>query len=242
MAFIGLIPARYASTRFPGKPLAMIAGKPMIQHVYEQALTANLQQVAVATDDERIRQAVENFGGRVIMTADTHRSGTDRCGEAAAKLQLSDNDIVINIQGDEPFIRNIEINLLAKQFQNPETQIATLVKKVAPDEDPQNPNMVKVVFSQTGQALYFSRHSIPFHRERDFHGDYFKHIGIYAYRYPVLKQLVKLPASDLENAEKLEQLRWLENGYRISVAECFHENVAVDTPADLERILKLLDK
>lgn len=242
MAFIGIIPARYASTRFPGKPLAMIAGKPMIQHVYEQALTANLQQLAVATDDDRIRQAVEAFGGCVLMTSTEHRSGTDRCGEAASKLHLTDNDIVINIQGDEPFIRNTEINLLAEQFQNPETQISTLVKKVTPDEDPQNPNMVKVVFSKTGQALYFSRHSIPFHREKDFQGDYFKHIGIYAYRYPILKKLVQLPASDLENAEKLEQLRWLENGYHISVAECFHENVAVDTPEDLERILKLLEK
>ncbi|MCQ2285932.1 MAG: 3-deoxy-manno-octulosonate cytidylyltransferase [Bacteroidales bacterium] len=242
MAFVGLIPARYASTRFPGKPLALIDGKPMVQWVYEQAVKADLQKVAVATDDERIKKAVEDFGGVVVMTSTEHKSGTDRCGEAARILGLSDEDVVINIQGDEPFIRKEEINLLVSQFQSPETDIATLVKKVSENEDANNPNMVKVVFSNKGKAIYFSRFAIPFDRENVNNVLRYKHIGIYAYRYPVLKQIIKLPVSTLEATEKLEQLRWLENGFTISVAECFHENIAVDTPEDLQRILRQLNK
>lgn len=243
MSFVGLIPARYASTRFPGKPLALIGGKPMVQWVYEQASKSELSQVAVATDDERIRKAVEDFGGRVVMTSPDHRSGTDRCGEAARLLELTDDDIVVNIQGDEPFIRPDEINLLVRCFDNPDTDIATLVKKISPDEDPQNPNMVKVVFSSDNKAIYFSRYAIPFQRENTGNEIIrYKHIGIYAYRYPVLKRIIGLPVSSLEASEKLEQLRWLENGYTISVAECFHENIAVDTPEDLERVLRQLKR
>lgn len=243
MAFVGLIPARYASTRFPGKPLALIDGKPMIQWVYEQASHADLQKVAVATDDERIKKAVEDFGGLVVMTSPEHKSGSDRCGEAARRLGLTDNDVVVNIQGDEPFIRKEEINLLVSQFQEPETDIATLVKKVSAEEDANNPNMVKVVFSNKGKAIYFSRFAIPFQRESTTEAPVrYKHIGIYAYRYPVLKQIIQLPVSSLEATEKLEQLRWLENGYTIAVAECFHENIAVDTPEDLQRILLQLKK
>ncbi|MBP5710296.1 MAG: 3-deoxy-manno-octulosonate cytidylyltransferase [Bacteroidales bacterium] len=243
MSFVGLIPARYASTRFPGKPLALIGGKPMVQWVYEQASKSELRQVAVATDDERIRKAVEEFGGKVVMTSTEHRSGTDRCGEAARLLQLSDDDVVINIQGDEPFIRPDEINLLIRCFDDPTTDIATLVKKVADDENPQNPNMVKVVFSSKNKAIYFSRYAIPFQRENaEKEIVRYKHIGIYAYRYPVLKKIIALPVSSLEASEKLEQLRWLENGFSISVAECFHENIAVDTPEDLERVLRQLKR
>ena len=243
MSFVGLIPARYASTRFPGKPLALIGGKPMVQWVYEQASKSELRQVAVATDDERIRKVVEDFGGRVVMTSPDHRSGTDRCGEAARLLELTHDDIVVNIQGDEPFIRPDEINLLVRCFDDPDTDIATLVKRISPDEDPQNPNMVKVVFSSNNKAIYFSRYAIPFQRENTGNEIIrYKHIGIYAYRYPVLKRIIGLPVSSLEASEKLEQLRWLENGYTISVAECFHENIAVDTPEDLERVLRQLKR
>ncbi len=243
MSFVGLIPARYASTRFPGKPLALIGGKPMVQWVYEQASKSELRHVAVATDDERIRKAVEDFGGRVVMTSPDHRSGTDRCGEAARLLELTDDDVVVNIQGDEPFIRPDEINLLVRCFDDPDTDIATLVKRISPDEDPQNPNMVKVVFSSNNKTIYFSRYAIPFQRENIGNEVVrYKHIGIYAYRYPVLKRIIELPVSSLEASEKLEQLRWLENGYTISVAECFHENIAVDTPEDLERVQRQLKR
>ena len=215
----------------------------MVQWVYEQALKSELHSVAVATDDERIRQAVEGFGGNVVMTSPDHRSGTDRCGEAARMLKLTDDDVVVNIQGDEPFIRPDEINMLIQQFDSPDTDIATLVKKISTDENPDNPNMVKVVFSNKKRAIYFSRFAIPFQRETAADSDLarYKHIGIYAYRYPVLKQIITLPVSSLEAAEKLEQLRWLENGFSISVAECFHENIAVDTPEDLKRVLLQLE-
>ena len=238
MAFIGIIPARYASFRFPGKPLALIKGKPMIQWVYEQVNTAPLAKVVVATDDERIQKTVLDFGGQVVMTSSEHPSGTDRCGEAAHLLGLMDDDVVINIQGDEPFIRKEEIELLMAQFKSEQVRIATLVKKIdSTTEDVQNPNMVKVLFSQKHQAIYFSRFAIPFVRDVSMLSvNRYKHIGIYAYRYKTLKELILLPKSPLEEAEKLEQLRWLDNGYSISVAECFHENIAIDTPEDLLKI------
>ncbi|MCQ2280637.1 MAG: 3-deoxy-manno-octulosonate cytidylyltransferase [Bacteroidales bacterium] len=239
MAFIGVIPARYASTRFPGKPLALIHGKPMVQWVFERACQAGLQRVVVATDDERIRSAVEQFGGQAVMTSPHHQSGTERCAEVAESLCLADDDVVINIQGDEPYIRPEAINLLASQFQNPHVGIATLAKEFLSEENPQNPNMVKVVCSQSGRALYFSRSAIPYFRNQEVAPRFFKHIGIYAYRYEILKKIVKLPVSTLENAEKLEQLRWLDNDFEIYVRTCDYESIAIDTPEDLERAEKV---
>lgn len=235
MSFVGVIPARYASTRFPGKPLALIHGKPMIQWVFERSLQAKLQKVVVATDDERIRAAVENFGGAAVMTSPNHQSGTERCAEVAALLNLAPDDVVVNIQGDEPYIRPEAIDLLVSQFENPMVNIATLAKEFLPEEEPTNPNMVKVVFSKTGRALYFSRSVMPFYRNTEVPQVHYKHIGIYAYRYHVLKELVDLPVSVLENSEKLEQLRWLENDYEIFVRPSAYESVAIDTPEDLIR-------
>lgn len=232
---IGIIPARYASTRFPGKPLALIYGKPMIQHVYERASKASLDKVVVATDDIRIHDAVISFGGEVVLTKPTHPSGTDRCGEVAAKLQLSDEDIIVNIQGDEPFVRKEEINTLISLFENPEVEIATLIKPITQTEEIENPNKVKVVVSKQKRALYFSRFPIPY-RRGDVETSYFKHIGIYAYRQKTLQKIVQLPTSTLENCEKLEQLRWLENDISIYTAECYHESIAIDTPEDLQQI------
>lgn len=240
MAFVGIIPARYASTRFPGKPLALIDGKPMIQWVYERALTADLQKVVVATDDQRIFDAVKVFGGEVVMTASTHQSGTERCAEVADKLHLTSNDVIVNIQGDEPLIRSEAINQLTAQFQNSCVEIATLAKEFLPDENPNNPNMVKVVRSLTNRALYFSRSPMPYYRNEELVPCHFKHIGIYAYRYDVLKKIVELPVSSLENAEKLEQLRWLENDFAIYVSLCDYESIAIDTPEDLERLQRNL--
>lgn len=241
MGFIGVIPARYASTRFPGKPLALIHGKPMIQWVYERSKLAQLQRVVVATDDERIRVAVENFGGEAVMTSPDHQSGTERCAEVARLLKVNPDDVIVNIQGDEPFIRKESINLLISQFENPKVSIATLAKAFTPEEDPANPNMVKVVWSKSNQALSFSRSPIPYYRNDKVEKQYYKHIGIYAYRYDVLSQLVQLPLSELENAEKLEQLRWLENDFEIFVIPCQYESVAIDTPEDLVRAESVTD-
>lgn len=236
---IGIIPARYASTRFPGKPLANLNGKPMIQVVYEHVLASQLDKVVVATDDERIFNSVKRFGGDVVMTKATHPSGTDRCGEAAELLQLHDHDVVINIQGDEPFISTCEIRLLAKLFQRPEVNIATLVKPFHDSNEAQNPNKVKVALAKNGKALYFSRFAIPF--VRDIHcptPTYFQHLGIYAYRYKTLKELILLQPSSLEQCEKLEQLRWLENGYDIYTSECQYQGIGIDTPEDLASLNK----
>jgi len=249
---IGIIPARYASTRFPGKPLALIHNKPMIQHVFERCKEADLSEVFVATDDERIKNTVENFGGKVIMTNPNHASGTDRCAEAARILNLNAHDFVINIQGDEPFIRKEEINLLVNMIDNQNVQIATLAKPIANPEEYNNPNKVKVVFSNSNQALYFSRSPIPhnaFPKLQVASNELqplllspfsflpsHKHIGIYAYRNDVLQQITQLPVSKLEETEKLEQLRWLENDYTIHVSICHHESIAIDTPEDLEQL------
>jgi 3-deoxy-manno-octulosonate cytidylyltransferase (CMP-KDO synthetase) len=240
--FTAIIPARYASTRFPGKPLAQIAGKPVIQHVYEQ-VSRSIDNTIVATDDERILLAVRSFGGRAVMTSNAHRSGTDRCHEAAVKTG-SAGDIIINVQGDEPFIEPEQIELLKTCFDNPGTQIATLVKPFPPDVDQatlSNPNTPKVVLSSDGNALYFSRSVIPYHRDR--HPGrpvptYYKHIGIYAYRADILADIISLPRSPLEQAEELEQLRWLENGYRIRAAITCRETIGIDTPEDLERAIQ----
>lgn len=240
MKFVGIIPARYASSRFPGKPLADIGGKTMIQRVYEQ-VSALLDQVYVATDDERIYQAVEAFGGRVIMTSDQHRSGTDRCAEAMTKLPDQDFDVVINIQGDEPFVETSQLQSLMACFDTPDTQIATLVKPFSKQDAYDtlaNPNSPKVILNKQGEAIYFSRAVLPYLRgipQEEYlqHHTFYKHIGIYAYRKDVLKDLAALEATPLEKAESLEQLRWLENAYRIRTAITLVENVAVDTPEDL---------
>lgn len=237
----GIIPARYASSRFPGKPLAIIEGKPMIRLVYEQASKA-LENVFVATDDQRIYDAVVDFGGRVVMTSSEHRSGTDRCCEAAGiiRAQGISIDVVVNIQGDEPFIMPEQISLLADCFEDGEVKIATLVRKVRPDEDIFDPNQPKVILDKKGYALYFSRAAIPFLRDEPMSEwsskhIYYKHIGLYAYRTDTLIQIAALPQGDLEKAESLEQNRWLENGYRIKTALTIWENIGIDTPHDLEK-------
>ncbi|MFA9372506.1 MAG: 3-deoxy-manno-octulosonate cytidylyltransferase [Labilibaculum antarcticum] len=246
MKFLGVIPARYASTRFPGKPLADINGKPMIQKVYEQALKA-LEHVYVATDDERIEEAVKSFGGKVIMTSPNHQSGTDRIAEAAKlitrKLTI-DFDVVINIQGDEPFIQPDQINSLKSCFKNPSTEIATLIKKISNSDEIFDPNKVKVVTAKDHRALYFSRSPIPFvrgeNREKWLNNNtFFKHIGMYAYRFDSLMKISKLEQSDLELSESLEQLRWLENGYWIQTEITEHESIGIDTPEDLMRVKEM---
>lgn len=233
----GIIPARYASSRFPGKPLALINGKPMVQWVYERVQSSEVRDLVVATDDERIARCVQDFGGRVVMTSPDHASGTDRCGEAALSLEPNDNDVVINIQGDEPLISPKEIHLLASAFEDRSVQIATLVNPFTDVTVLQNPNVVKVVMAKNGNVLYFSRLPIPYLREGGTPPtQYYRHIGVYAYRYGVLKQIVQLPTSGLENSEKLEQLRWLENGYTIRALACDYQGIGVDTPEDLDNV------
>ena len=238
MKFIGLIPARYASTRFPGKPLALLAGKPVIQHVYEQAVKV-LDAVYVATDDERIYNKVLEFGGKAVMTSTEHHSGTDRIEEALKKVG-GDFDVVVNIQGDEPFIAQSQIETLCHCFEDEATQIATLGKPFECIEAVENPNSPKIVVDNRGYAMYFSRSVIPFVRgveRQEWLKKYpfLKHLGIYAYRTEVLKAITRLPQSSLELAESLEQLRWLENGYRIKVGITNVETVGIDTPEDLQR-------
>lgn len=238
MKFIGIIPARYASTRFPGKPLAMLGGRTVIQRVYEQ-VAAVLEEAYVATDDERIFKAVEEFGGRVVMTRQDHKSGTDRIEEAAEKIGTQ-ADAIINIQGDEPFIQKSQIETLKSLFENSETQIGTLGKKFESIEAATNPNSPKIVTDKNGFALYFSRSIIPYIRGKEQtewlqHFPFLKHLGLYAYRRDVLRQITQLPQSPLELAESLEQLRWLENGYRIRVGLTDVETVGIDTPEDLRR-------
>jgi len=232
---VGIIPSRYASTRFPAKPLVDIAGKSMIQRVYEQASKASsLNQVIVATDDQRIFDHVANFGGKVVMTSSEHQSGTDRCAEVLTSL--SDVDVIINIQGDEPFIEPEQINQLSACFENAETQIATLFKKIENEDDLLSDTVVKVNKTDLNKAINFSRK--PFHALQDS----YKHIGIYAYRAETLKTVSKLPQSANELAERLEQLRWLDNGFEIQLAETEHESNSVDTPDDLAKMLGLMEK
>ncbi|WP_448137940.1 3-deoxy-manno-octulosonate cytidylyltransferase [Sphingobacterium siyangense] len=243
MKFLGIIPARYASSRFPGKPLIDIEGKTMIQRVYEQVKkSTKLNDVVVATDDQRIAETVRSFGGEVVMTAEHHQSGTDRCAEVITNIE--GYDVAINIQGDEPFIDPTQIDLLANCFEDTTTQIATLVKEITAEEELFNVNIPKVVRNTKGEAIYFSRQTIPFLRavEKDQwlqKQTFYKHIGIYAYQVDTLKALTQLPISMLEEAEALEQLRWLENGYAIQTAITTHETVAVDTKEDLAKILRL---
>lgn len=244
MKIIGIIPARYASTRFPGKPLIEIHGKTMIQRVIEQAeKSSQLNDVIVATDDERIFLHVQLLGKKVVMTSPHHPSGTDRCLEALEKSNIT-ADAVINIQGDEPFVSPEQIDALAVLIAKPEVEIATLAKKISDNETLFDANKVKVAFAQDGRAVYFSRHAIPFQKSIPqsqwlSNQDYFKHIGLYAYKTDVLKEISALKPSSLELAESLEQLRWLENGKSIYVAETTIETPAIDTPEDLQKVLKM---
>lgn len=246
MKVIAIIPARYASTRFPGKPLAMLGGKTVIQRVWEQ-VSRVIDDVAVATDDRRIADAVEAFGGRAVMTSPDHRSGTDRCYEACCKIG-GEYDVVVNVQGDEPFIAPSQIRALAACFDDERTDIATLVKPFAPSdgiEALENPNSPKVVLDSESRAVYFSRSVIPYLRgvERSewlARHTFYKHIGMYAFRCEVLREVTSLPQSSLEKAESLEQLRWLENGYKIGVGITDVETVGIDTPEDLVRAEEFL--
>lgn len=243
---VGVIPSRFASSRFPGKPLAMIHGKPMIQHVYERAASCGiLSKVVVATDHDEIFNCVKSFGGEVMMTASTHQSGTDRCAEIMQKLAGNGEefDVLVNIQGDEPFIDPIQITKLAECFLEPKTDIATLVKQINDIDELLSPNTVKAVLNKNSKALYFSRQPLPYCRSEEDpskwleKGTYYKHIGIYAYRTNVLEEITQLPLSVLEKSESLEQLRWLDNGYEIYVSQTDIEGLSVDTPEDLEKLL-----
>ncbi|MGN5954099.1 3-deoxy-manno-octulosonate cytidylyltransferase [Sphingobacterium lactis] len=242
MKVIGIIPARYDSTRFPGKPLVDINGMTMIQRVYNQVKhAASLSEVVVATDDQRIFEHVQSFAGNVLMTSKEHQSGTDRCAEIINKV--SGFDVAINIQGDEPFIDPQQIDLLVSCFQQENTQIATLIRKIEQLQDLENTNKPKVVINNKQEAVYFSRQAIPYFRGKDMRDwlkemDYYNHIGIYGYRTEILKEISKLPVSKLELAESLEQLRWIDNGYQIKTAISNHLNEAIDTPEDLQYILK----
>jgi 3-deoxy-manno-octulosonate cytidylyltransferase (CMP-KDO synthetase) len=247
MNTLGIIPARYASTRFPGKPLAMLGEKTIVHHVYNKTKQA-LEWVYVATDDQRIFDEVKRFGGKAVMTSISHRSGTDRCAEA---LEIIENetsvkfDVVINIQGDEPFIQPGQISMLVELFKDPSSQITTLVKKISNNEDIFDPNKPKVVLDNNSFALIFSRSPVPYLRgvpKEEWPGefDFYKHIGIYGYRANVLRELTRIPPSEIELAESLEQLRWLSNDYKIKTAVTEHESIGIDTPEDLERALKML--
>ncbi|HEY3371433.1 MAG TPA: 3-deoxy-manno-octulosonate cytidylyltransferase [Prolixibacteraceae bacterium] len=246
MNFIGIIPARFQSTRFPGKPLALLAGKPIVQWVYENT-RKSLAEVYVATDDQRIFQCVEAFGGKAIFTSSNHQSGTDRCAEAALQLSKSMKiDVVVNIQGDEPFIRPEQIESLKACFNTSETEIATLIKPISSAAEITNINRPKVVINKHQEAMYFSRSPIPFVRgcppEQWLDTTaFYSHLGMYAYRFDILIELTKLPVGLLEGAESLEQLRWLENGFRIRTAQTFSESIGIDTPEDLEQARKFLN-
>jgi 3-deoxy-manno-octulosonate cytidylyltransferase (CMP-KDO synthetase) len=243
--FIGIIPARYSSSRLPGKPLLDIQGKTMIRRVYEQAGKA-LEHVYVATDDQRIVDEVNSFGGNVVLTKSTHQSGTDRCAEAIEKIGSSGYDVVINIQGDEPFIHPEQLTELMSCFEDERIQIATLIKKVQDGAVLANPNVPKVIISYDEMAIYFSRTAVPYVRnvkqdEWHKHHTFYKHIGIYAYKISTLKDLTMLPVSSLEKAELLEQNRWLENGYKIKTKTTSYQNHMVDTPDDYEKIKNIKD-
>lgn len=248
MKFIGIIPARYASTRFPGKPLALLGGKPVIQRVYEQVVGV-LDDAVVATDDQRIYDAVLSFGGKVVMTSVNHKSGTDRCWEAYTKVGC-EYDVIVNIQGDEPFIQPEQLRSVCECFNDENVDIATLVKPFTVNDGLkalQNPNSPKVVVDKEMRALYFSRSVIPYLRgieqeEWLSHHIYYKHIGLYAYRANVLGEITKLPQSTLELSESLEQLRWLENGYTIKVGISSTETIGIDTPEDLAAAEEFLKK
>ncbi len=238
MRIVGLIPARYGSTRFPGKPLALLHNKPMIQHVYERAKQSKiLEGVVVATDDERIKACVEGFGGQAVMTSSDHSCGTERLAEAASLLRLSDNDIVVNIQGDQPLIEPAVIEELVRPLLlKTDIPMATVAVPIVKEEELYDPNRVKVVLNREGLAIYFSRAPIPFYRAPGPRPLYLRHIGIYAYRRSFLDLFIRLEPGELEKAEKLEQLRALEHGYPIAVSITRYECPEVDTPEDLKKL------
>ncbi|MBS1615724.1 MAG: 3-deoxy-manno-octulosonate cytidylyltransferase [Bacteroidetes bacterium] len=256
MQILGVIPARYASSRFPGKPLAMIEGKSMLQRVYEQASKSrSLSRVIVATDDARIARHVQDFNGEVILTSDQHPSGTDRCAEVAQKFGLFSSGVstgthlppsyLMNIQGDEPFIDPSQIDTLAEVLHDGKSQIATLIIEADRQDVLFDTGEVKVVLNPQREALYFSRSVIPFLKdvpEQEWHlrHTYYRHVGMYAYRCDVLEQLTKLPVSSLEKAESLEQLRWLEAGYKVTCALTRHDSHCIDRPEDIEKVLMLM--
>jgi 3-deoxy-manno-octulosonate cytidylyltransferase (CMP-KDO synthetase) len=237
---LGVIPARFSSTRFPGKVLALIAGKTMLQHVYERAARSTyLTSILIATDDDRVYSAAKNFGARVRMTRSDHLSGTDRVAEAASAV---DAEIVVNIQGDEPLIDPAAIDAaILPMVHEPELVMGTLKKRIEDAREITDPNVVKVVTNHAGDAIYFSRCAIPFEREKSVNTPYFKHIGLYVYQRDFLLAYSALPVGPLEAAERLEQLRALENGLRIRVVETEYESLGVDTPEDLERVTRLVD-
>lgn len=245
MKILGIIPARYASTRFPGKPLIDLAGKSMIRRVYEQAKKASsLADVVVATDNEQIFKAVKAFKGNVIMTSNQHQSGTDRCAEVSKKM--IGFDAIINIQGDEPLIDPKQINLLASCFNDISTELATLVKKIETPEELFNPNTPKVIINKRSEAIYFSRQVIPYLKNvapEDLLSKhtFYKHIGIYGYRTTTLGIISRIPIGNLEKAEMLEQLRWIESGYKIKVAVTRNESLAIDSPEDVEKVLAAIN-
>lgn len=245
MKVLGVIPARFASTRFPGKPLVNIAGRSMIQRVVEQVQKANaVNHIIVATDDARIHQHVEELGANALMTSPDHPSGTDRCKEALEKAGMS-FDLVVNIQGDEPFIEPAQIDLLVSCFNDKNADIATLVRPIESSEELFNPNQVKALIRENGDAIYFSRAAIPHLKEIPQeqwvqHHNFWGHVGLYAYRSEVLKNIAKLPPSPLEKAESLEQLRWLENGYSIKTKVTPEAAFGIDTPEDLEEAIRRL--
>lgn len=242
---LGIIPARYSSSRFPGKPLVEIAGKTMIRRVYERAQKClSFEDLIVATDDQRIFNEVQSFGGKVLMTSENHPSGTDRCKEALDKLGI-DCDFIVNIQGDEPFIDPVQLEELINILDKNTVELATMAKKINDPKRLSDPNSVKVIFDKDYKAIYFSRHPIPFNRdEADVEKwlntyTYYKHIGIYAYRRDVLSEITKLERSSLEISESLEQLRWLENGYKIKVAITDLESPNIDSPSDIDKLKTL---
>lgn len=244
---IGIIPARFGSTRFPGKPLVGIFGKPMIQRVYEQCkLSPLLDEVIVATDHPDIFNTVESFGGKAVMTAEQHPSGTDRCLEAAknSNVEIHEEDIIINIQGDEPFIDPEQINQICRLFDNDKVDLATLIKPISDLSIMNEPNSPKVVCTKDGKALYFSRSPIPFNRDGkiELSEKCFQHIGIYGYRMKTLQSICQLSPSFLEEIEGLEQLRWLENGYEIYTGISNFDSLAIDSPEDLKKIEKWQSK
>ncbi len=247
MRILAIIPARYSSVRFPGKPLADINGKPMVQRVYEQIKKcSSIKDIVVATDDERIINAVNSFGGKALLTLPDHQSGTDRCAEVIQRHK-ENFDVIINVQGDEPFIAPDQIELIASCFKNQEIQIATLIKRITQSPELFDSSKVKVVINEKEEAMYFSRFPIPFLRGLSEelwleNSVYYKHIGIYGYRTEVLSQIVKLPVHLLEKAESLEQLRWLTNGYRIQTALTELESISVDTIEDLNAARKFLNE
>ncbi|MFH1122679.1 MAG: 3-deoxy-manno-octulosonate cytidylyltransferase [Pseudomonadota bacterium] len=242
MRILACIPARYESTRFPGKPLALIAGRPMIQHVYHCARSCpEITEVYVATDDERISKCVRDFGGKAIITKEDHPSGTDRIAEAVEALDLNNDDLVINIQGDQPlFSPSLISHLIEPLLEDPQLPMSTLQYRITEQGEVADPNFVKMVTDKAGFALYFSRSPIPFFRDSSSGKIYYKHLGFYAYRRAFLRVFAGLPVSHLESSEKLEQLRALENGFRIKVADSLYDSIEIDTPKDIKTVEKMM--